>query len=123
MSKLNNTGVLYNDYYKEQSIDSVINEIEIYIIHSFPKLEIIQLPNIYINHNALTLEFRENNIMYYYDLKICKTDLEELTTLHQFKNVMLLKMEHDFLFADISMSKLLEVANKTRRKSKIKLFW
>jgi hypothetical protein len=123
MSKLNNIGIIHNDFYKEQSINNVINEIEIYIIHPFPKLEVIQLPNIYINHSALADEFSENGIMYFYDLKICKTDLEELVTLRQFKNVMLLKMEHDFLFADMTMSKFLEVANKTRRKSNLKLFW
>lgn len=98
-------------------------ELEIYIIRPFPKLEILQLPNFYLDHSRLTLEFRGADIMYFYDLKICKPDLEELITMHGFKNIMLLKSEHEFLFADITMSRLLEIANKVRRKENLKMFW
>jgi hypothetical protein len=98
-------------------------ELEVYIIKPFPILEIIQLPNFYIDHFKLASEFRKSDIMYLYDTRICKSDLEELITLNNFKDIILLKSEHEFLFADISMSKLLELANKVRRRESLKLFW
>ncbi len=99
------------------------SELEVYIIKSFPKLEVIQLPNFYIDHRKLTLEFRGADIMYFYDLKICKSDLEKLVTINNFKNIMLFKTKHEFLFADIPMSRLLEIASKIRRRGNLKLFW
>lgn len=98
-------------------------DLEMYIIRPFPELEIIQLPNFYMDHDDLINGFREAGIMYFFDLKICKKDIDELITMYGFKNILLLKSEDFFLFVNTTMLTILEIGNKIRRKSNLKMFW
>lgn len=96
---------------------------DVFIINIFPKFEIIQLPCLHIKATQLCAGLHKNNINFCFNLKISKENLLQFCMMQTCNSLILLKLPHNHLIINITMTELLQTLNDLVRLDKLKAFW